>query len=297
MTIPKTQARNQALFKYAALVIVVGALALAYKTYANWNSVETDDAYTAAEIAQISAQTGGTVLEIVATDTQEVKAGDVLVKLDPADATLKLQEIETQIQASSVELQRASIDLDRRQSLKDTGSVTAEEITRAQYAFDMAKANLDTAKAKKDQAKLDLERTTIKAPVSGVVAKRQVQLGQRVGAGALLMTVVPVHELHVDANFKEIQLDGVQVGQQAKVKSDLYGDKVIFHGVVQGFSGGTGSAFAAIPSQNATGNWIKVVQRVPVRIKLDEQELAQHPLKVGLSMSVEIEKKDVQAKP
>jgi membrane fusion protein, multidrug efflux system len=219
-----------------------------------------------------------------------VKKGDILVQLDSSDATLKLQEVETQIVAAGVELQRASIDLERRQALKGTGSVTADEITRAQYAFDMAKANLETAKAKKDQVKLELERTVIAAPVSGVVARRQVQLGQRISSGTLLLTVVPVGEIHVDANFKENQLAGVATGQSAKLTSDVYGSSVVYHGVVDGFSAGTGSAFAAIPAQNATGNWIKVVQRVPVRIKLDPQELAKYPLKVGMSMSVEIDK-------
>ena len=150
------------------------------------------------------------------------------------------------------------------------------------------------ARARLEQARLDLRRTTIVAPMDGVVARRQVQLGQRVQPGMPLMAVVPVEEMYVEANFKEVQLAKVRVGQTAKLHADLYGKSVTYHGVVDGFSGGSGSAFAAIPAQNATGNWIKVVQRLPVRIRLDPGELQAHPLKVGLSMSAEIDTRDHQ---
>jgi membrane fusion protein (multidrug efflux system) len=129
----------------------------------------------------------------------------------------------------------------------------------------------------------------IRAPVSGIVARRQVQVGQKVQAGAALMSVVPVQAAYVDANFKEGELTDVRPGQPVKLHADLYGEDVTFHGRVAGLAGGTGSAFALIPAQNATGNWIKVVQRVPVRIRLDPRELARHPLRVGLSMTAEID--------
>lgn len=145
------------------------------------------------------------------------------------------------------------------------------------------------ARAKRDQAAVDLGRTVIRAPVDGVVAKRQVQLGQRVKSGTALLSIVPVQDMHVDANFKEVQLENVRIGQPATVKADIYGGSASYRGVVEGFSGGSGAAFAAIPAQNATGNWIKVVQRLPVRIKLDAAELEKHPLKVGLSMVVTID--------
>ena len=136
---------------------------------------------------------------------------------------------------------------------------------------------------------MDLERTIVVSPVDGIVAKRQVQLGQRVQAGMPLLTVVPVQDMHVDANFKEVQLENVRVGQPVKLHADIYGSSVTYQGTVEGFSGGSGAAFSAIPAQNATGNWIKVVQRLPVRIKLDPVELQKNPLKVGLSMSAEID--------
>lgn len=169
-------------------------------------------------------------------------------------------------------------------------------MTRAQNAFDSGKANIAAAKAaiaqaqaRAEQAKVDLRRTVVRAPVDGVVVKRTVQVGQRVAQGAPLMAIVPVQEIHVDANFKEGQLEKVRVGQPATLYADIYGSSVKYTGTVDGFSGGTGSAFALIPAQNATGNWIKVVQRLPVRIKLDPEQLKAHPLQVGLSMDVEID--------
>eukprot|EP00456_Euglypha_rotunda_P038309 TRINITY_DN29424_c0_g2_i1.p3 TRINITY_DN29424_c0_g2~~TRINITY_DN29424_c0_g2_i1.p3 ORF type:complete len:152 (+),score=56.25 TRINITY_DN29424_c0_g2_i1:107-562(+) len=145
------------------------------------------------------------------------------------------------------------------------------------------------AQAKLDSAKLDLDRSIIRAPIDGVITKRQVQVGQRVAQGNSIMTIVPLGHLYVDANFKERQLRDVKVGMPATVTSDLYGGDVVYHGKVVGFSGGTGSSLSLIPAQNATGNWIKIVQRLPLRIALDPKELAAHPLRVGLSMDVEID--------
>jgi Multidrug resistance efflux pump len=145
------------------------------------------------------------------------------------------------------------------------------------------------ARAARDQAKVDLERTVIRAPVDGIISRRQVQVGQRVQPGAMLMLVVPIQQAFVDANFKEVQLAKVRPGQKVMLESDLYGGAVQYHGTVVGFSGGTGAAFSVVPAQNATGNWIKVVQRLPVRIQLDPKELAQHPLRVGLSMTATID--------
>ena len=145
------------------------------------------------------------------------------------------------------------------------------------------------AKARLRSAQLNFDRAIIRAPIDGVVTKRQVQVGQRVAQGAAIMTIVPVSKVYVDANFKERQLRRVKIGMPATVVSDLYGGSVVYHGRVAGLSGGTGASMALIPAQNATGNWIKVVQRLPVRIELDPKELAEHPLRVGLSTEVEID--------
>ena len=214
------------------------------------------------------------------------------------------------------------------QAVPESGAVSGEELTTARKAYAAAQAQLasanasvtqaqstrasaegelaandalvrgsseetdpgvQAAKAKLEAARLDLERTIIRAPVDGVIAKRQVQLGQRVTQGSPIMTIVPLTQVYVDANFKERQLSRVKVGMPATVTADLYGSSVVYHGKVAGLSGATGSSMALIPAQNATGNWIKVVQRLPVRIELDPKEVAAHPLRVGLSMEVDID--------
>ncbi|MCJ8162160.1 HlyD family secretion protein [Acinetobacter zhairhuonensis] len=239
-----------------------------------------------------------------------------------------IHSAEAQVQKAQVDLGKAEKELLRRQQLSASGAISKEELSSAKIAVANAQASLSVSKAALAQAKssqkaaqstlaandalildsdenstpdvliaetklkqalLDLERTQIKAPLDGVVARRNIQVGQRVAPGTVMMMVVPVSQLYVDANFKESQLEKVREGQKVSLVSDLYGDAVEFHGTVQGFSGGTGSAFALIPAQNATGNWIKVVQRLPVRIALDPKELAQHPLRVGLSMEAKID--------
>ncbi|MCL9677392.1 HlyD family efflux transporter periplasmic adaptor subunit [Acinetobacter sp. ACZLY 512] len=235
---------------------------------------------------------------------------------------------QAQVLKAQADYNNAMEELKRRQVLSESGAISKEELSTAQTASRTAKAALDVAKAALSQsqsnrnaaqstfdatqalikgtseasapdvlsaqtqvqkAQLDLDRTVIRATVDGVIAGRSIQVGQRVAPGTVLMKVVPVSQLYVDANFKESQLTKVRVGQAATLTSDLYGDDVVYHGKVIGFSGGTGSAFALIPAQNATGNWIKVVQRLPVRIALDPNELKQHPLRVGLSMEATID--------
>jgi membrane fusion protein (multidrug efflux system) len=233
-----------------------------------------------------------------------------------------------QLASAQADFERAKVDLKRREALVESGSVSGDELTRARNAHAGAEAGLaaaaaatgqaganlraasaareanaaltndtsvDThpevlaARARRDQARIELARTVIRAPMDGVVAKRQVQLGQRIQPGMPLMALVPVNQMYVDANFKEVQLQKVKVGQPVTLHADLYGTKVTYRGAVEGFAGGSGSAFSAIPAQNATGNWIKVVQRLPVRVKLDPAELLANPLRVGLSMSAEID--------
>ncbi|EER57973.1 secretion protein HlyD family protein, partial [Acidovorax delafieldii 2AN] len=143
---------------------------------------------------------------------------------------------------------------------------------------------------------LAVQRVQLVAPLDGHVAKRGVQVGQRVQAGAPLMTLVPLNDLWVDANFKESQLKSLRIGQPAELEADVYGTKVTYRGTVTGLGAGTGAAFALLPAQNATGNWIKVVQRVPVRIALDPKEVAEHPLRVGLSMEVKVDTADQSGK-
>ncbi|MFI4907156.1 MAG: HlyD family efflux transporter periplasmic adaptor subunit, partial [Steroidobacterales bacterium] len=301
-------------------------------------SVYTDDAYVSGNVVQITPQISGTVVAIGADNTQFVKAGQPLVRLDPADAQVALQESQAQlartvrqvrnlfstssalqanVQVRRTDLAKAQSDYARRARLERSGAISEEELQHAADAAKAAQAGLAAAQqqlaanrawvdgttlqsnpAVRDAAAavhaayLNYVRTVLPAPVSGFVARRDVQLGERVSTGTPLMAVVPLNEVWVDANFKESQLGTMRAGQPVTLISDLYGSGVVFHGRVIGFGAGTGSAFSLLPAQNATGNWIKIVQRVPVRVALDPRELAQHPLQIGLSMKAYVNVRD-----
>jgi membrane fusion protein (multidrug efflux system) len=221
---------------------------------------------------------------------------------------------EAQIALQQSELLRTQSDLRRRLATGQSGAVSAEEISHGRDAVKSAQASLDVARqqlasnraltadttiaqhpnvlaaaARVRDAYLNNARNTLPAPVTGYVAKRSVQVGQRVAPGTPLMAIVPLNAVWVDANFKEVQLQHMRIGQPADVTADVYGSSVVYHGKVIGFSAGTGSAFSLLPAQNATGNWIKVVQRLPVRIGLDPKELEANPLRIGLSMQVDVD--------
>lgn len=215
------------------------------------------------------------------------------------------------------DLARANDDLRRRVAVAGTGAVSAEDIAHARDAAKAAQAALDAARqqaaanraltdrttiaqhpdvqaaaSKVRDAYLAYARDTLPAPVTGYVARRSVQVGQRVSPGTPLMAIVPLDGVWVDANFKEVQLTRMRIGQGVTLTSDVYGSSVKYHGRIEGFSAGTGSAFATLPAQNATGNWIKIVQRLPVRIRIDQRELEAHPLRIGLSMQVDVDTHD-----
>ncbi|WP_428310723.1 HlyD family efflux transporter periplasmic adaptor subunit [Hydrocarboniphaga sp.] len=225
--------------------------------------------------------------------------------------------IKAQIRERQVALSAAQSDLKRRQMSAGDGSVSAEELqhakdqvaslsaalnvsneslvtTQAQISGTQIESNPQVlaAAAKVREVALSLKRTRINAPVAGVVARRGVQIGSRIAPGTPLLAVVPLDQAWVDANFKEVQLPSMRIGQPVELHADLYGGDVTYHGKIAGLGAGSGSAFALLPAQNASGNWIKIVQRVPVRIALDPQELAAHPLRVGLSMKVEVDLHD-----
>lgn len=254
--------------------------------------VTTENAYVGAEIAQVTPLTSAQVKEIFVKDTDYVKEGDILIQLDDTDAKLLLTKAKAEFDKAKAEFDRTGLDCDRRMSLSKTGSVSMEEISTSENAHKIASTVLDITKATVEQAEVDLSRTVIKAPISGIVAKRQVQLGQRVLPGAALMSIVPIDSMHVDANFKETQIKDIKLGQSVTMTTDFHGESVTYHGKVIGLSGGTGSVFSVIPAQNATGNWIKVVQRLPIRISLDPKELKENPLYVGLSVHVSVKIKD-----
>jgi len=300
----KSRRKRALLFSLLALAIAVaGVGGYTYWKLVASRYVSTDDAYTAAEVAQVSAEIDGPVAAVNVVDSQPVKRDEILVVIDDTDAKLALRQAEADLaraQAQAVsataDVERSGIDLQRRQALVASGSVSGDELTKvineasnARASLNAARASVAQAQARVDKAKVDLGRTVIRSPIDGVIARRAVQLGQRVQPSTPLLDVVPVSEMYVNANFKEVQLKKVRPGQSVELECDLYGKKVAFHGVVEGFNGGTGAAFALIPAQNATGNWIKVVQRLPVRIRLNSAELAAHPLRVGLSMDAKVD--------
>ncbi|MFR0692326.1 efflux RND transporter periplasmic adaptor subunit [Enterobacterales bacterium AE_CKDN230030158-1A_HGKHYDSX7] len=326
--------RKRWLLILLAVVILAGLASVAWELlYGRWHE-GTDDAYVNGNVVQITPQITGTVVSIGADDGDLVHKGQVLVKFDPSDADIALQQAEANlartvrqvrglfsnvdgykadVAAKKVALAKAEADFKRRQNLANDGAISQEELAHARDALDTARSSLtnseqqlDTNRALVDdtviashpdvkasaaklrQAYLDDARAVIIAPVTGYVAKRTVQVGQRVQPGAALMAVIPLDQVWIDANFKETQLKHMRIGQPVEIRSDLYGSEVKYSGSVDSLGVGTGSAFSLLPAQNATGNWIKIVQRVPVRIRINADELAKNPLRIGLSMDVNV---------
>jgi membrane fusion protein, multidrug efflux system len=334
-TNPSNGKRRRILLLIALIFIIIGGLWAAYWILVLSKREKTDDAYVNGNKVVISAQISGTVVAVLADDTQLAKAGQVLVKLDPIDAQTALSraasalaqtvrqvrqqkatasQYDSEIETRRLELARAEIDLNKREPLIADHAIAGEEVRHAQESVQLARAALLQAERlslsahalvdgtpvetnpavlqAKDafrDAWIAAQRNAVVAPVSGYIAERSVQLGQHIQAGEALMTVIPLHALWVDANFKEVQLRNLRIGQNAEVRSDLYGGSFIFHGHVRGMSAGTGAAFSLLPPQNASGNWIKVVQRVPVRIRIDDNDLVKSPLRVGLSTTVTVD--------
>jgi membrane fusion protein, multidrug efflux system len=259
----------------------------------------------------------------------QLDRADAKVALDQAEAQLARTvrevrnlfstsaQLAATLQVREADLATATEDLARRERLANSGAISGEELQHARDTFRGAQAavlsarqqlaanrarvdgtsvdnhpDVQNAAAVVRAAYLTYARTSLPAPVSGFVAQRSVQLGQRVNPGSPLLSIVPLDQVWVDANFKEHQLASMRVGQAVDLTSDLYGHRVTYHGTIVGFNAGTGSAFALLPAQNATGNWIKIVQRVPVRIALNPAELAAHPLQIGLSMKAQVDTHD-----
>ena len=332
---PANGKRRRILLVIALIFIGIGALAAVYWVLVLSKREKTDDAYVNGNKVTISAQVAGTVVAVLADDTQLVKAGQVLVKLDPIDAETALSrsanalaqtvrqvrqqkatadQYDSAIETRRLELARAATDLAKREPLLAEHAIPAEEVRHAQESVEMARAALTQAERQSRSAHalvdgtavesnpavlqardvyrdawISAQRNAVVAPVTGYVAERSVQLGQHIQAGQALMSVIPLNSLWIDANFKEAQLRNLRIGQKAEVRSDLYGGSYIYHGRVEGMSAGTGAAFSLLPPQNASGNWIKVVQRVPVRIQIDDGDLVKSPLRVGLSATVTVD--------
>jgi membrane fusion protein (multidrug efflux system) len=328
--------RRGFMLRILILIVLLSAIVLGVWYYfeARWYE-STDDAYINGNVVQITPQIAGTVVSIGADDGNLVRQGDVLVKLDRADADVALQQAaanlgntvrkvrglysivsgaRADVAVREIALQKARADYDRRRDLASSGAISAEELSHAKDELISAKnaltfgeeqlqtnkvlvddtvvashPDVQAATARYGAAYLDDVRTVIVAPVTGYVAKRVVQVGQRVAPGAALMAVVPLREVWVDANFKETQLTHMRIDQPVTITSDVYGNAVTYNGKVLELGVGTGSAFSLLPAQNATGNWIKIVQRVPVRVVFTEPtQIGVHPLRVGMSLNVKV---------
>ncbi len=333
--VPARSRRKPAMLLLAAIFVAAGIGWGVQWAVENRYHQETDDAYVAGDVVQITPQVSGTVVAIHVNDTDVVEAGYALVELDSTDARVALDQAEAALARTvrevrtlfatgasldavvtqrEADLARVRDDLSRREALAGSGAISGEELQHARTAVNAAEAALTSAReqrasnhalidnttvdrhpnvaqaaARVEEAWLALQRTSISAPLAGQVARRSVQVGTRVEPGQPLMAVVPLKAVWVEANFKESQLHEMRAGQRALLVADVYGSRVTYHGRIVGLAAGTGSAFALLPAQNATGNWIKVVQRVPVRIELDPVELQAHPLRIGLSMKVDID--------
>lgn len=340
--------RNAMLWVFAAIVLS----GLAYGVY--WwflskGTERTDNAYVHAPLVQVAAQQAGTVVAVLVDETQRVGAGQLLVRLDAAEARLARERAQAQlaqsvrearglvaqdmvlqatVRAREAELERlkaeesrAADDLARRLPLLASGAVGQEEIDHARTLISASRSaraaaasTLEAAREQRSVHRLQFDglrieqhppveraatalreailaesRLEVPAPVAGQIARRSVQVGQRIAAGQMLMSVVPLEQVWVEANFKEVQLRDMRVGQPVRLRADLHGSAIEYRGVVAGLGAGTGAAFAVLPAQNASGNWVKVVQRVPVRIELNADQLIRNPLRVGLSMHATVD--------
>ena len=268
-------------------------------------------------------QAGDVLLELDDTNTklsfEQAKSNLANAVRQISQLNYTVKQLKSAVRANEITLAQAQGNLNRRVQLVKDGAIDKESFQHAKEAVELAKANLTTSQNQLEanqallldgplseqpqiqsavsnlkQAWLNLERTKIRSPIKGYVARRNAQVGQAVSVGGALMAVVTTDQMWLDANFKETQLTHMRIGQPVKIHFDLYGKDKTFDGKVVGIEMGTGSAFSLLPTQNATGNWIKVVQRVPVRIQLDPQQLAENPLRIGLSATVKVNVSDSQ---
>ncbi|MGJ0492237.1 efflux RND transporter periplasmic adaptor subunit [Methylobacter sp.] len=321
--------RNRRL-KLVTLIVLLASIGyFGYYWYANRNWVSTDDAFITGHLVTLKAQAEGTVVEILAENTQPVKKGDVLVRLDGNIAQIALQQAQAELGetvrdivtlaakidtlsqrviARQAALTQVRHDLKRYLVAARDGAVSDQQVQNARDKIRELEASIQEIRAEKagveaqvqgipierhpavEKAKshvrrayLDYHRRNVIAPASGYVAKRRVQVGDNVKAGAVLLAIVPLDDLWIEANFLETQIAEIRPGQSAEIRVDAYGNELVYHGRVEGLNPGTGSTFALLPTDNATGNFIHIAERLPVRIGLDPKDLKENPLQPGLS--------------
>jgi membrane fusion protein (multidrug efflux system) len=322
-----------------AVVVVLAAIYPAYRYYGYFEShVSTDDAYVDGSVSLVSSRIPGTVAKLYVMENWGVKAGDLLLTLDPRDYQVRMAQAEAQLararqsvdelyaqlQAAEAgvnlagsQLREAQLDYNRAKALREQNVVSSQFYDQALTAMRVAVADRALAEHQLQQAraalggdmvdharydrpivqqaqavleatKLDLSYAEVRSPITGIVTRKSVHVGNRVQPGEPLMALVPVDRLYITANFKETQLTDVRVGQPADIQADIY-PGFVFRGHIDSISVGTGAAFALLPPENATGNWVKVVQRVPVKVVLNEKPPSDKQLRMGLSVEVMVD--------
>lgn len=310
--------RNRRLKGVTLAILLAGLSYFAYWWYMNRDWVSTDDAFVAGHLITVKALTEGIVVEVAAEDTQAVQAGDLLVRLDGNYAEVALQQAKAELAetvrnivtlkaqidklnhrviARQASLATVRHDLKRYESALFGGAASEQQVQNAReleaeksgIQAQLLETDIDNhpsvekAKSRVKKAYLDYRRNNIFAPVSGYVSNRRTHVGDHIKSGMPLMAIVPLDEVWIEANFLETQIAHIRPGQSAEIKIDAYGGERLYHGTVQGLNPGTGSVFAVLPTNNATGNFIHITERVPVRIGLDPKEIQDNPLQPGLS--------------
>jgi membrane fusion protein, multidrug efflux system len=269
----------------ALIVVVVAFFGFRYWRH-SLQYVSTENAYVNAPTVEIGAEVAGPVTKVYVENNSQVKTGDPLFDIDRRSYELALAKADAVLAQRRAELTNTRANYKRTQELVAEKFLSQQAAETALLQLRTAEANLHEAEVAKAQAALDLEHTRVKAPNSGIVANLTLQPGNTVQPRVPLFALISDREFWVDANFKETQLQRISPGRQATVQLDMYPDRK-FHGEVESLSPGAGTAFSLLPPQNATGNWVKVTQRVPVRIRITDPDPA-HPLRVGTTAKVEV---------
>lgn len=329
---PPPKKRKKLLILISLIFLVLLLLVLVYWIFFGQFREYTNDAYVGGNRVELTSQISGSVVSIYADDTDYVKAGQLLLELDPTEAIIRLEsakaklaqslrdvvklfetvkELEAQAEIDQAELIKTTQDYEHRENLVESGGVSVEDFEHAEAALKTAfnallvtHHRLKAAIAQIDHttvithplveegkntlrdAWVNLKRCKIYAPVSGIVSQRKIQVGEWINPTQPLLAIVPLDQIWADVNYKEVQLKHLRIGQPATIHADIYGSHVTYHGKVAGLTGGTGAVFSVLPPQNATGNWIKIVQRLTVRVHFDLDEIQKNPLLLGLSLEV-----------
>lgn len=273
--------KKKALIIFGAVAATVLLSSLAYNSYRKTH-ISTDDAFIEGNIFTISARVGGTVKTVAVADNQPVKRGDILVELDPADYRSRVSAARANLELQRANLRYAARERRRAESLFDKEVSSAERLDKAVSSHEIALAQVKLAEEQLRQEELSLGYTSVAAPGDGYVTRKSVQVGNHVQPGQPLMAVVALNDLWVVANFKETQMTSIRPGQKVAIKVDSF-PGTTFTGSVDSIMAGTGVSFSLFPAENATGNYVKIVQRIPVKIRLDEGTIGDHALRIGMS--------------